>query len=370
MYGWAWLPVALALAIVSVRRRTWIPHPALPAVLTIQFLTGHLQTTIYVYAAVGAFYVYAWLASARSWSINQPNWRAASQWGMTLVLLSGLAAFMLLPTIGLVKELGRTAGLSYDSAARNSWDALHLVTLVAPESMNSIRAEPNDDVRGSHWERSAYSGALLVLLAPLGFILAGERRRYAVFFGLIALMALAFSFGRNAPFFYLHYLVLPGLRHASRILPLFSLGVVVLGALGLNALMQTRQFSRPLILGLLASEIIVFGVLIWMLHLDSNAPVSEVLGPGIWLLPVQIAGIAALIVLPGRWGLQCSPAPCSASSCSLSSRNMPVHSSRVNGSPIYVRSTHYSIASRSIAWSPTVTECFSPMTWRSSPRQR
>ncbi|HEX3244405.1 MAG TPA: hypothetical protein VHX16_03270, partial [Chloroflexota bacterium] len=304
MYGWAWLPVALAVAIVSIRRRSWLPHPALPLVLTLQFLTGHLQTTIYVYAAVGALFLYAWLRPSHGWSLQTLNWRPTSQWAITLALLTGLAAFMLLPTIVLVKELGRTAGLTYEAAARNSWDMLHVLTLFAPEAMNSIRAEPNDSVTGSHWERSAYCGALLALLAPFGLLLARKHRWYAAFFGVLALVALAFAFGRNLPFFQLHYLVLPGLRHAARILPLFSLSVVVLGALGLDALLRRRQ-SRlsPVLVGLMAAEAIAIGVLGWLLHLDSGAPLAEVLGIGAWLLPIQLGGLTALVLLPQHRGV-------------------------------------------------------------------
>ena len=60
LYGYAWFPLALALAIRSSRRATLWPHPALVAVLVLQVLAGFVQGTLYVGIVVAA--VFLWRA--------------------------------------------------------------------------------------------------------------------------------------------------------------------------------------------------------------------------------------------------------------------------------------------------------------------
>ena len=53
----AWLPWALAFSVITVRRRTLLPHPALVLVMVLQFLAGFPQATASTVPPV-----YRWLA--------------------------------------------------------------------------------------------------------------------------------------------------------------------------------------------------------------------------------------------------------------------------------------------------------------------
>lgn len=58
IYCVAWMPWALAFAILSVRRGTLLPHPGLPLVLLVQFMGGYLQGSIYLAVAVSLYYLF------------------------------------------------------------------------------------------------------------------------------------------------------------------------------------------------------------------------------------------------------------------------------------------------------------------------
>ena len=68
LYSAAWAPWALALAIVSVRSGRVFPDGRLVAVLVLQFLTGYLQGSLYIGAAVAAYFLYSslWPAVAEA----------------------------------------------------------------------------------------------------------------------------------------------------------------------------------------------------------------------------------------------------------------------------------------------------------------
>jgi hypothetical protein len=59
LYVSAWFPWALAFAIVSVRRATVLPHPALVVVLVLQFLAGFIQSSLYLVTAVCLYLAYS-----------------------------------------------------------------------------------------------------------------------------------------------------------------------------------------------------------------------------------------------------------------------------------------------------------------------
>ena len=110
--------------------------------------------------------------------------------------------------------------------------------------------------------------------------------------GTLAIAALLLAFGNNLPFYHLHHFLLSGFRYPGRLLVFWSLGVAVLGAVGLDVLSAWLQ--RPatrrrgwLVVGLvatgtLASFIYGWGVSdgfrlftgFWLIHLDLSLALS------------------------------------------------------------------------------------------------
>ena len=179
-------------------------------VLAIQVVAGHPQSTLYSLLLVGGYLVYAGIVR-RGLVAPSLSRTSTGLWCLLLGLgLVGLSAYQLFPTLRLVAEVSRSEGLSYLVAARNSLSAEHLLTLLFPDAMSQLPPDEGDSVRGAYWERSSYVGILVTVAAPFAFTVQ-SRRPLAVYLVFAALLALGMAFGRNLPFFELHYLLFPGL---------------------------------------------------------------------------------------------------------------------------------------------------------------
>ena len=135
LYGYAWIPLALALAIRSSRRATLWPHPALVAVLVLQVLAGFVQGTVYVGLAVAA--VFLWRALDAP-SAGRRLWLPLLQPVVLFALVGALAAFQLLPTFHLLLDAGtRPPALDYASASEDLIAPADLVTAVFAERIRN-----------------------------------------------------------------------------------------------------------------------------------------------------------------------------------------------------------------------------------------
>jgi hypothetical protein len=241
IYGTAWLPWTLALAVVSVRRGGVLPHPALIVVLLLQFLAGYLQGSLYIAGAVCSYYVFS-AAWPEEGSSRNTRARSLLQLGMVAALALGVAAFQLWPTARLVAEAGRSGGLPYHVAVEGGWSAGDLATFFFP--FRSVEAAPPHRYLG---DRLAYVGWVLTLLVPCAFA-DRARRRIVVFFAALGGLAILFALAESVPLFRLHHLMFPGLRVPGRILFVATLSIAMVGALGLErfvTLVNAREW-RPL----------------------------------------------------------------------------------------------------------------------------
>jgi hypothetical protein len=231
LYGYAWFPLALALAIRSTSRCTIWPHPALVGVLFLHLLAGFLQGTVYVCGVLTAYFVFAAFGARR---IPEMRWRLLCQPVLLFLLAFGLAAFQLVPTVRLILEAGRASGGDYAFASENAFTFDYLVTAVFP---NAMGLEPE------RWDSSLFLTIGLLVCAPLAWV---ERRgrRVAWFACWMAFVALGFAMADVLPLYRLHYLLLPQFRAPTRLLFFFTVGVAVLGGLGLDMLVR-RPRSGP-----------------------------------------------------------------------------------------------------------------------------
>lgn len=291
LYCSAWLPWAMALSIVSVRRLTVWPHPMLVVVLVLQFLAGYVQGSIYVVAAVSLYFLFSALWPD-GMSDRRARFRPIAQLAILGVLTVGVSAFQLLPTTRLVAEAGRGTGLRFDEAIEGTWSLRHLATFFFP-----FYGAPSSTTHRDLSDAMAYTGWLMTVMAPLAF-LDRSRARLAMFFGVLAAGAVAMA-SPELPLYRLHYAVFPGFRVPGRILFLATLGLAMLGGLGLESFIaraRSRQW-RPLLWGVAVSVVAAVAALIVVSASTRGAPAE----PGWpWLPVVAMAGMVLIAVLASR----------------------------------------------------------------------
>jgi hypothetical protein len=286
----AWLPWGIALAIVSARRPTAWPHPFLVVVVAMQFLAGSPQSTIYTVAAVSLYLIFtaAWPEDRHA---GASSLRPLGQLVMLGALAIGVTAFQLLPTLQFVSEAGRTAGLPYEEAVEGGWSLRHLATFFFP----FLTTSPDSPHRFLP-DSIAYAGWLMTAMVPMAFE-DRSRRRIAVFFALLAGIAILFAI-RDLPFYRLHYWLFPGLREPGRLLFLATLGIALLGAIGFErfvVLTRLRQWRAltPAILVSVAAILAATAVAI-----TTEGAALTPMWP--WLPVVAMTGVFAVGVLSAR----------------------------------------------------------------------
>jgi hypothetical protein len=248
----AFMPWILAFALLSMARRSWLPRTGLLVACGLQFLTGYLQGSVYVAAALTALYGFTMV-----WPAGAARHQLLKQWALTGMFTGGLVAFQLLPTTVLVQQAGRTAKLPWEAAAEGGWGAADLVRIVRPFAGLQAGTSYRDLSDGA-----VYVGILLALLAPLAFV-SRDRRRLAVFFALLAAAGIALASAAWLPIYRWHYALFPGLRIPGRVLFVTTVSLAMLGALGLEEVLRftaRRSLTGARIAGVVALAIVTLDV--------------------------------------------------------------------------------------------------------------
>ena len=276
----AWLPWALGAAILTVRRRRLLPHPALPLILLLQLLAGYPQGTLYVTAVVALYFLYS--AAWPDRPLQPGRGRPLAQLAILGLLTLGLTAFQFLPLVRLTAEAARTGGLSYEDATQGEWALRDLATFLLPNPPES--------------ERVAYVGWLLACAVPLAFF-DPRRRRIAVFLAILTVAAVALALGDNLPLYKLHHALFPGFRIPGRALFVATLSLAMLGAIGLAWLVtgataaNARRLATVTVLCSIAAAVLV--------AVTAGARSGGWAGP-IWIPILAVTGLAAASALGPR----------------------------------------------------------------------
>ncbi len=290
LYGYAWIPLALALAIRSSRRATLWPHPALVAVLVLQVLAGFVQGTVYVGLAVAA--VFLWRALDAP-SAGRRLWLPLLQPVVLFALVGALAAFQLLPTFHLLLDAGRASGLDYASASEDLIAPADLVTAVLPNAYGMASALGHS---------SPFITLGLLAFVPLAWGRSGPRRRAGLLL-LMAGVALGLAMAHTVPLYRLHYALLPQFRAPTRLLFFWTIGAAVLGSLGLDALLRRAGTGRASPGAWQAWVPAATAGLVLALALTTVPWTGDTVGilgtPG-WLVAIQLGALITLGALVAR----------------------------------------------------------------------
>jgi hypothetical protein len=284
IYSAAWLPWALAFAILSVRRGTVLPHPGLVCVLVLQLLAGYLQGFVYATGAVCLYFLYSALWPDHT-SSRPRRWLPIVQLSIAGVIAAGVSAFQLLPTATLVAEAGRTFGIPYETAVRGSWSTAELATFFFPS-----REAP-----------SAYVGWLLACVIPFA-LFDRPRVRFVVFFAILAAISIAVALGDTLPLYRWHYAILPGFRTPVRTLFVATVSAAALGAMGLQhavAVASRREWRLLVAPGIIAVAAASAAIVV---AISSNSPQTPVSGRWPWVALTAVAGLAFVLAVASRRG--------------------------------------------------------------------
>lgn len=270
----AWAPLLAWSLLRQIRR------PSVPRFLTVVaiylggFLAGAPET--FLLAAATA----ALLALLRATDPADPE-AAPGTLVVTLplaaLLVLGLAAIQLLPTVQLLGLSARGTGLRFDEASNYSLVPIRLVHAIVPDDFTDpvFRFGLRSQLSASDpWLFSIYLGVVTLLLAVHA---AWDRnRREVLFWAALGVVGIVLALGRFTPVYGFLYAHVPGIaafRYPEKFYLLTGLSGAMLSAYGLRAVLERRCDDRlgwkfVLVIALLA------GAMLWAWH----AGRSEILG--------------------------------------------------------------------------------------------
>jgi hypothetical protein len=200
LQGAAWAP-ALAWAVVRVAdARSHRSMALLIIVAACAVLAGEPQSFLF---STGAAALVAGLLLRRR-AVRGPDLAAiAGALAVSAVIVTGLAMIQLLPTLELLRESGRTGGLSYGEAVAFDLRPIRLVHfLIPPDYRDPEYAFGVRSIigRGDPWLFSIYLGALSPIFAYFAW-LRNDRRPEVAVWSTIAIMAVLVALGESTPVF-------------------------------------------------------------------------------------------------------------------------------------------------------------------------
>jgi hypothetical protein len=234
-----WVPLVFCLFHLALTRALWIALPA-GAALGLSLLGGHFQPAAHAIIGIAAYG--AWFAAFAP-DRRRVAARAAAAFGLTLAIGGSLAAVQLLPSLEYQENALRFVGGERPVPADEKlpYSVVGHSHLVEPGDVEAFISPSLAAVDDGH----PYIGILTLLLAAVGLLRAP--RRWAVFWGLLALLSLLYAMGHHTPVHRAGYELIPLLdriREPARALFLTHLALAVLAGYGAAALVGAARAAR------------------------------------------------------------------------------------------------------------------------------
>ncbi len=331
----AWLPwIVLASTPPRARegvggegeRLTFRNFLTLSALLALQLLAGHAQSSFYTLLLAGAWVV--WHSLFPSSNRERGNYQSLITdlfcFALAFLFALCLTAIQLIPTFELLRESPRATAADYDFAMTYSLWPWRLFTFVIP---NFFGHPADHDYWGyaAYWEDNAYIGLLPPAFAVYGLTLCAASRRdrrehgegesknsvfsvrsLVMFSLLTAAVSIVLALGRNTPIFAFFYRYIPGFglfQAPSRMLIWYTFAVSLLAGVGAHhwrATERKRYWARLGIAGSLA----VFALGIAGMFLIAN-PRAVTFSSGLtWAAAFAVGMFVIILIQPesaNRW---------------------------------------------------------------------
>ncbi|MBN1639590.1 MAG: hypothetical protein JXA09_00050 [Anaerolineae bacterium] len=229
LQGYAWLPLTVWLLRAAIARRSARLAAWSGAALALAYLADP-RVAAYGAALLASYALYGIVLCWRRAGI-----RAALGSGLRVLALpaacASIVAVQMLPTMQLMGAISR-ADMTLSDAGGLSLPWRYLVGYLVAD-------------RGGDHEWMTYLGIAVLVLCPLALL--RDRRRDRWFWAFVALLALSFALGLNAPLYPLLFRIVPQLswlRVPPRALLLVVLAANLLAAFGADALARRPWRAR------------------------------------------------------------------------------------------------------------------------------
>lgn len=250
MMALTYLPVVFLFTHRLFERRDLLSLGLLAASVGTLMLANHVQIAYYVFMLVGLYIAYRLIADLRMHPREVLS--ATGMFAAALAIGIAISAYNYLSAYEYAQYstrgggiAGSAGGLAYDYATNWSWHPAELLTLFVP-GFFGFRLPYYWGMMQPWTDSTVYVGLLPVMLA----IVAVSLRRTAMtwFFLVATVFVVLLSFGRNFPFVYeTAFSVLPffdKFRAPAMILQLLRFTIAILGAYGLQALLDVRNADQ------------------------------------------------------------------------------------------------------------------------------
>ncbi|MDZ4722560.1 MAG: hypothetical protein SGI97_01400 [candidate division Zixibacteria bacterium] len=215
-------------------------------IIGLTLLAPHIQMTYFALLASLFFTVFKLINMLRDKrpvaSLVAPGTLAA--FGVVIGL--GLSAIQIYPGVTYTTEFSPRADTKkgWDWATSWSMHEEEAFSLIIPEfpGVSTQAAQTYYWGKNAFKDNSESAGIIAFFLALIGLLFS--RRRNAYFFGGLALFAFLYGLGATTPIFRLFFWLIPGvesLRAPSMIMFVFSFCAAMLGAMGLQAIIERKR---------------------------------------------------------------------------------------------------------------------------------
>jgi hypothetical protein len=263
--------------------------------IALLLFTSHMQAAYYCVWGISLYFLF------RSWQLGRLEGAVrgspARAIGVRIVMFAlagvlgvGAAAVQFLPPLQYLQEYSHRADRQETRESGKAWSATYslnaeeIVSLAVPEFVGELAVTDPQRPAGGYWGRNPlklnneYAGLVPLLLLPV--LLLRRRTPQVWFFTGLGLLTLLYALADSTPLFHLFYLI-PGVslfRAWSMIIFLYALSVAVLGAIGVQQLLEWLAHDRSAEQRMSARKIlwITAGVFVLLALLQSAGIITSV----------------------------------------------------------------------------------------------
>ncbi len=258
----SFVPVVFFLTELLLQKRKIKFAFILGIVLALQFVVGHTQNFLYANTALSIYLLIRMFFIFKDEKQFKPLIKIVKSLAYAFLIFIALSAVYFLPTIATTTHMTRSQVTDYSYGSSYSLPIKHFPAFISPDIYGTTVGYPKTN---TYWEIPAgynvfysYIGLFPLILALIALIF--KRNKYTwTFFGL-AIFALLFSLGKNTPFYYLIYHLIPIFklfRAPSKMMFMYIFSMSILAGIGSSILFEKIKKHKAMILNWLKRFLIL-----------------------------------------------------------------------------------------------------------------